>query len=139
MSDDAEIERALAEVTAKQNALEAQLQNLRDAETAAIAVLRARADAQNTRIAALERERLALVERANEMSSKRRVVLGLAKHGKRLVQALLRAVMLASLMFGGLMLSVVDHLPGAFTFAVIVICGMTAALLGDHAEHSEQQ
>jgi predicted phage tail protein len=139
MSDDAEIERALIEVTTKQNAFETQLQNLRDTEAAAIAVMRAQADAYNARLTALDRERLALVQRTNEMNSKRRAVLGLARQSARVAQGLIRAALFASLMLGFLMLSTVDRLSGGLVFAFVVACGVAAAFVGDAADHSELQ
>ncbi len=139
MSDDAEIERALAEVIARQTALETELQRRRAREALETHRLRARADALHARISAMEREHEALEVLALQMEQTRRVVLGFSRRGWRVAQHLIRAALVASSMLALLMLGGLEPVSGWLTFALTFGGGFIAWRLGDAADHLELQ
>lgn len=139
MSDDAEIARALAELTARQTTLEAQLQARRDGEAEALAKVRHDVEQLQPRADALEGERAKLQEAARVMELERRVVLGFTRRGWRVVQQVLRAALVGSGVIGLMMLGGLEPVPGLLTFAVTFGGGWLAWRLGDAADHLELQ
>lgn len=139
MSDDAEIEQALATTRARQTAFEAELRARGDREAAALAKAQHDVERLQARLDALERERARLREAARVMELKRRVVLGFTRQGWRVVQQLLRAALVGSGVVGLLMLGGLEPVSGLTTFTVTFGGGLIAWLLGDAADHLELQ
>lgn len=139
MSDEPEIEQALAEALAKQRALETALQARRDEEAAALARVQHEVDAQTARLAAHEARRVQLVELARQMELERGVILGFSRQGWRLVQQLIRLALMGCSLIGLLMLGGLEPVSG---LTVLVVCfggGWLAWLMGDEADHLELQ